>query len=326
MGSLLSRGSPAHGPGRHAVTDHRWTPADIPDMTGRRALVTGVTSGLGEVVVTELARHGAEVVMAARDPRKLSATVDSLAARVPRDLLHPLHLDLADQASVRRAADEASKLGPLHLLVNNAGVMATPYSRTGDGFELQLATTFLGHFALPGLLLPSLAAAGAAGSRVVSVSSQGHRMARTAPLSDPRLPPGRYRRWPTYARTKLANLLFTFELDRRSRAAGLPVRALAAHPGLSSTGLMASGQRNPTTGRILDAAVALLGQSASEGALPLLMAATADLPGSTYVGPGGPGEVRGAPRVVGTSRLARDPDVARELWAVAERATGVVYP
>ena len=308
------------------MSEQPWTTADIPDLTGRRALVTGVTSGLGEVVVEHLARHGAEVVMAARDPHKLSATVAELGVHVPRTLLRPLHLDLADQASVRRAAAEASALGPLHLLVNNAGVMATPYSRTGDGFELQMATNFFGHFALTGLLLPSLVAAGEDGARVVSVSSQGHRMARTAPLADPRLEPDRYRRWATYAHTKLASLLFTFELDRRCRAAGPPVTALAAHPGLSPTGLMASGRRPPAAARILDAAVAMLGQPPSAGALPLLMAATADLPGSTYVGPGGFAEVRGAPRVVGTSALARDPKAARELWGIAQHATGVVYP
>ena len=214
--------------------------------------------------------------------------------------------------------------GPLHLLVNNAGVMATPYSRTADGFELQMATNFIGHFALTGLLLPRLVDGG--NSRVVSVSSLGHRMARTAPLDDPRTQSEHYRSWPTYAQTKLANLLFTFELDRRARSADLPVTALAAHPGLTATGLMASGGRRAGAGRILDAAFAMLGQPASAGALPLLMAATADLPGSTYVGPGGFGEVRGAPRVVGTSSLARDPAAGRDLWEMAQRATGVVYP
>jgi NAD(P)-dependent dehydrogenase (short-subunit alcohol dehydrogenase family) len=151
-------------------------------------------------------------------------------------------------------------------------------------------------------------------------------MASRAPLQDPRHDGSRYRRWPTYARTKLANLLFTFELDRRAREAGLPVRALAAHPGISATGLMASGQRTGVTARILDGAFRLVGQSAAEGALPLLMAATADLPGGTYVGPGGPGELRGAPRVVGTSQRARDPEDAQRLWRLAQEVTGVRYP
>ena len=151
-------------------------------------------------------------------------------------------------------------------------------------------------------------------------------MARTAPLHDPRVPERHYRRWRAYAQTKLASLLLTFELDRRCREAGLPVKALAAHPGLAATGLMASGQRTHAFGRILDGAFGVLGQPPSMGALPLLMAATADLPGTTYVGPGGPGEARGYPVIVGTSKLARDPDTARRLWEIAERATGVFYP
>ena len=301
-----------------------WTPDDIPDLTGRRALVTGVTSGLGEVVVATLARHGAEVVLAARDEARLAATVARIGRDEPGADLRPVLVDLADQSSVRRGAAEAATYGPLHLLVNNAGVMATPYHRTSDGFELQMATNVLGHFTLTGLLWPRLVESGDA--RVVSVSSQGHRAARTAPLGDPRVQEGAYRRWPTYARTKLANLLFTFELDRRARAAGLPVRALAAHPGLTATGLMTSGQRAHPGGRILDAGFALLGQPASMGALPLLMAATSDLPGSTYVGPGGPGEVRGMPQVVGATKLARDPEAARRFWEAAQQATGVVYP
>jgi NAD(P)-dependent dehydrogenase (short-subunit alcohol dehydrogenase family) len=310
-----------------SVSRDGWGLDDIPDLSGRRALVTGVTSGLGAAVAAALAAHGAEVVLAARNERRLSATAARLRSAAPRARLRPLLVDLADQSSVRRAAAEAATYGPLHLLVNNAGVMATPYARTVDGFELQMATNFLGHFALTGLLLPQLVAAGAeGGSRVVSVSSQAHRMARTAPLQDPRMPEGRYRRWPAYARSKLANLLFTFELDRRAREAGVPVTALAAHPGISATGLMASGQRGHPGGTILDAAFGLLGQTPAQGALPLLMAGTADLPGATYVGPAGVGEARGAPRIVGTSRLARDPTAARRLWQLAEHATGVVYP
>ncbi len=311
------------------MTHGRWTPEDIPDLTGRRAVVTGATSGLGEAVVVALARHGAEVVLAARNPAKLAGTAALVRREVPQATVHRLVVDLADLSSVRRAAAEASTYGPVHLLVNNAGVMATPYHRTTDGFELQMATNALGHFALTGLLLPQLVAGGEAGggdTRVVAVASQAHRLARTAPLGDPRVQVGRYRRWPAYAQSKLANLLFTFELDRRARESGLPVTAVAAHPGLAATGLMASGRRAQPAGRILDAAFGVLGQPPSMGALPLLMAATADLPGATYVGPGGPGEVRGLPEIVGASRLARDPEVARRWWQIAQEATGVVYP
>jgi NAD(P)-dependent dehydrogenase (short-subunit alcohol dehydrogenase family) len=306
-----------------------WSVDDVPDLTGRRALVTGATSGLGKAVVTVLAGHGADVLMAGRNADKLAQCVRDVRDRLPGARVRPLLVDLADQSSVRRAAADAAADGPLHLLVNNAGVMAPPYARTVDGFELQMATNFFGHFTLTGLLLPSLVADASEGdrrARVVSVSSQAHRMARTAPLGDPLAPQGRYRRWTAYARSKLAALLFTFELDRRAREAGLPLSALAAHPGLAATALMSSAQQGAARGSILQGAVSLLGQSPAQGALPLLMAATADLPGTTYVGPGGPGEVRGAPQIVGTSPLARDPEVARQLWELAQRATGVVYP
>jgi NAD(P)-dependent dehydrogenase (short-subunit alcohol dehydrogenase family) len=305
----------------------RWTVDDIPDLTGRRALVTGVTSGVGEAVVEALARKGAEVVMAARNEEKLAATVDEVRRDVPGASVRPLILDLSDLGSVRSAAEEASTYGPLNILVNNAGVMATPYERTVDGLELQMATNVFGHFALTGLLLPRLVEAGKEdGARVVAVASQGHRFARRAPLQDPNAEQGHYSKWRTYAQTKLSNLLFTMELDRRVRAAGLPIDAMAAHPGFAATGLMASGQRRNAAGRILDAAFGALGQAPSEGALPLLMAATADLPSTTYVGPSGPGEMRGAPKIVGTTKLARDPEDARRLWEIAQDVTGVGYP
>ncbi len=306
-----------------------WTPQEVPDLTGRRALVTGVTSGLGEATVLELVGRGAEVVMAARNRDKLAAAVAGVRRRVPAAVVHPLHLDLADLTSVRRAVDEARSFGALHLLVNNAGVMATPYSRTTDGFELQMGTNHFGPFALTGLLMPQLLESGDA--RVVSVASQAHRMALRAPLDDPRLPAAHYRRWIAYADSKLANLLFTFELERRARAADLPLKALAAHPGYASTSLMGSGRTAAGEGdkvrtRILTAAFAVAGQSAGMGALPTLMAATADLPGGTYVGPRGFAEMHGMPKVVGTRKLARDPEAARRLWDISEQATGVRYP
>lgn len=308
--------------------DDGWTTADVPDLSGRRALVTGATSGLGAALVHALAAHGAQVVAAGRDEGRLTTALGEVRSRVPGADVAPLLLDLADQSSVRRAATEASAGAPLDLLVCNAGVMGTPYTRTVDGFELQLATNVLGHFALTGLLTPRLLEAGTPGqpSRVVNVSSQAHRGARSAPLDDPRAPERRYRRWQTYGRTKLANLLLTFELDRRARAARLPLTALAAHPGFAATGIGGVRHQGMSRGSILDAAFAVLGQPVEQAVLPLLMAATADLPGSTYVGPGGPGEVRGAPQIVGTSALARDPEVARRMWEVAQDATGVVYP
>ena len=191
------------------MTGAQWTPADVPDLTGRRALVTGATSGIGEALATELARHGAEVLLAARNELKLTATAGRLRRDTPGVAIRSLLVDLADLSSVRRAADRAAAYGPLHLLVNNAGVMATPYARTVDGFERQLATNVLGPFALTGLLWPLLVAGGAgpgAAARVVAVSSQAHRMARSAPLSGPAGaarplpplgPPTRRPSWPT---------------------------------------------------------------------------------------------------------------------------------
>ncbi len=307
-----------------------WTSRDIPDLTGRRALVTGVTSGLGQQAVLELARHGAEVLMAARNPAKLERTIAGVLEQVPTAVLHPLAIDVSDLSSVRRAAQQAAAHGPLHLLVNNAGVLGTPYERTADGFELQLATNYLGPFALTGLLWERLVESG--DGRVVMIGSQAHRMARTPPLGDPRTDHGRYGRWRAYARSKLADLMFVQELDRRCRQQQAPVRGLAAHPGYAATSLMSTGrntgnpaQRIRRSATVWQAAFELAGQPADLGALPILMAATADLPGSTYVGPGGPMQMRGYPRIVSMSRVARDEHAQRRLWEISEAATGVHF-
>jgi len=310
------------------VTSHQWTLDEIPDLSGRRALVTGVTSGIGEHTVLELARRGASVVMAARSEAKLQRTIDDVRRVLPGAELVPLLLDLADLSSVRKAAEEASQLGPLDLLVNNAGVMATPYRRTVDGFELQMGTNHLGHFALTGLLFEQLVAAGA--GRVVTVSSQMHRAARGLPLGDPVAEVPRYRKWEAYARSKLANLLFAFELERRSRAAGTAVTSMAAHPGYASTNLihhgLDMGGKRPD-GTILQAATRVLAQSSEMGAQPTLMAATLPgLAGGSYTGPRGVGEWRGRPTVVTASGTARDPELARALWEWSEAATGVRFP
>jgi NAD(P)-dependent dehydrogenase (short-subunit alcohol dehydrogenase family) len=305
-----------------------WGVTDIPDLTGRRALVTGVTSGLGEVTARELARAGAEVVLAARNPSKLADTVTLLEQAVPGARLVPLTLDLADLASVRRAAVEASALGALDILVNNAGVMATPHERTVDGLELQMGTNHFGHFALTGLLLDALVASG--GARVVTVSSIMARSVRGVSLTDPRVEGAAYRRWDAYGQSKLANLLFTFELDRRVRAKGLPVTAVAAHPGYTRTNLVDNGLNRGgrrMVGAVGVAATALVGQSAEQGAAPQLMAAVKPgLPGGSYVGPGGPFEVRGAPRVVRPPGPAQDTELAAGLWTLSETVTAVTFP
>ncbi len=310
------------------MSSPEWSPADIPDLTGKRALVTGVTGGLGEHTALELARKGAEVILAARSERKLGTVVEDIRRELPNATLLPVVMDLAELASVRRAAAEASTYGPLDILVNNAGVMATPHLRTVDGFDLQFGTNHLGHFALTGLLLPQLVASGDA--RVVTVASQAHRIARSVPLTDPRVDHNRYSKWRAYGQSKLANLLFAFELDRRARAAGLPITSVAAHPGYAATGLMSGGLRmegRTTHGTIIEGATRLLAQSSAMGAWPSLMAATfPGLSGGTYLGPGGPGEMRGAPKIVGATRVARDEQIAAKLWTLSEEATGVTYP
>ncbi len=305
-----------------------WSVADIPDLTGRRALVTGVTSGLGEVTARELARAGAEVVLAARNRAKLDSTVDLLAQAVPGARLVPLVLDLADLASVRRAAAEASALGALDILVNNAGVMATPHERTADGLELQMGTNHFGHFALTGLLLDALVVSG--GARVVTVSSLMARSVRGVSLEDPRVPRAGYRRWGSYGQSKLANLLFTFELDRRAREKGLPVTAVAAHPGHTRTNLIDNGLgrgRTRALGAIGVAVTALVGQGVDQGATPQLRAAVdPGLPGGSYVGPGGPFELNGAPRVVRPPKPAQDTELAARLWDLSATVTAVRFP
>ena len=305
-----------------------WTSADIPDLTGRRALVTGVTSGIGEKTVIELARHGAEVILGARNPAKLEASIQTIEDAVPDAILHPLSIDVSDLASIRRAASQVE--GPLHLLVNNAGVMATPHQVTADGLQLQMATNHFGPFALTGLLWPQLIASG--DGRVVAVGSQASRIARTAPLEDPKGESGHYGRWAGYAKSKLADLMFVFELDRRAREQGVPVRGLAAHPGYSATGLVGTGRNTGNTrerlrmsATIMQAVFEVAGQPPELGALPTLMAATADLPGSTYIGPSGLMQMKGYPRIVSPRRLALDREAQRRLWEISEEATGVRF-
>lgn len=307
-----------------------WTTADIPDLTGRRALVTGVTGGLGFYVVRELARAGAEVLATARDAERGQSALTSIRSEVPGASVSLVELDLASFASVREAAKPAVDGGPLDLCVNNAGVMASPDRRTVDGFELQIGTNHLGHFALVGRLWPALVAAGSA--RVVSVSSLMHWSVRGIELRrlNADAEPPRYRKWIAYSQSKLANLVYGMELDRRIRAASLPVVSVAAHPGYSATGLQHAGlaMGNYSVERFaLRVANRVVAQSAEAGAWPLLRAATEPgLAGGSYLGPGGLGESRGAPAPARVSRTAADPELGRRLWEASESATGVTYP
>jgi NAD(P)-dependent dehydrogenase (short-subunit alcohol dehydrogenase family) len=307
-----------------------WTLDQMPDQSGRTAVVTGPTAGgLGWFTALELVRRGARVVLAGRTPSRLDEAATSLCTEVPHATVERLVLDLTSLSAIRAAAEEASGLGAIDLLVNNAGVMAPAYSRTADGLEVQLATNHFGPFLLTGLLLPQLAASGA--GRVVTVSSLMHRSARFAPLGDPRLEPGPYGMvgtWRAYAQSKLANLLFTYELDRRLRAAGVPVSAYASHPGIATTHLMRNGPlaRIPLGRPVVETAMRAVFQTPAAGAGPTLMAATADLPGGTFTGPSRAGEWAGPPQVVTSSRRAQVVEDQRLLWELSEQTVGLSYP
>ncbi|MFL6061833.1 MAG: oxidoreductase [Marmoricola sp.] len=300
-----------------------WSLADMPDLSGKRAVVTGPTAGIGTGTALELARAGAEVVLVGRSVDKLASTAAAITSHVPAASLHQVRVDLSDLSSIRSGAGEIAGLGPIDLLINNAGVMALPYARTVDGFEMQLGTNHLGPFLLTGLLLPQLIASG--DGRVVSVASHAHKMARRVPLDDPREQARRYSKWGSYGESKLADLMFVVELERRLRAAHLPVTAQAAHPGYTATELV--GKSGGFGGRFMDVATRVIGQKAELGALPTLMAATADLPGASYVGPSGPGEMGGLPKVVKPRRkFVHDPVAGKALWEMSEKATGISYP
>ena len=286
----------------------RWTAADLPDLHGRTAIVTGANSGIGRVAARELARAGAAVTLAVRDPVKGRAAAATMAGSVT---VRPL--DLANLSSVRSFA--AGTEGPVDLLVDNAGIMAIPERRTADGFELQIGTNHLGHFALTNLLLPQIT------DRVVVVSSALHRNGRID-LDDLNWERRPYRPWAAYSQSKLANLLFVLELQRRLTEAGSAVRATAAHPGYAATNL-----QGRTGSAISNFFVAignrLVAQSDTMGALPTLYAATGDIPGGTYIGPDGFGHQRGYPAVDTPAAQALDAVTARGLWDLSERLTGV---
>jgi NAD(P)-dependent dehydrogenase (short-subunit alcohol dehydrogenase family) len=308
----------------------KWTAADIPDQAGRTAVITGGNSGLGFAAAEALVAAGATVVIACRDAAKANAAAERIraaAAATAPGAAAPAsveveELDLASLASVRACAERlGGRPGGVDLLINNAGVMATPRRQTADGFELQFGTNHLGHFALAGLLLPAMREREDA--RVVTVSSTAHKIGRIA--FDNLDGAHRYFRWRAYGQSKLANLLFARELDRRLRAAGWSVKSLAAHPGYAKTNLQSSGP--PTFDTLLMAIPDLLiAQSAEMGALPELYAATRpNLDGGLFIGPDGFEEQRGYPRVVAPARHGRDEATAKRLWDVSEAMTGVEY-
>ncbi len=309
-----------------------WTVADIPDLNGKVVLVTGITGGLGREVATELSRHGATVLGSGRDLGRTTEAARAIAAQAAAGVVVPVGLDLADLSGVRNCARWLlGRHDRIDLMINNAGVMATPERTTIDGFELQIETNYLGHFALTGLLWPALTAASA---RVVSVSSLMHRTVKRIDLRTLERagasPVRAYNRWRSYSESKLAGLMFARELDRRVLAGGLDVTSVAAHPGYAATGLQQAGPSlgsHPLERIALAIGNVTVAQSAREGALPLLMAATMPgLAGGSYIGPSSLGETRGAPQVVGMSAAARDEAAASDLWAASERVTGISYP
>ncbi|GAF44568.1 MULTISPECIES: oxidoreductase [Rhodococcus] len=287
----------------------KWTASDIVDQSGRTFVVTGANSGLGEVAARALGKAGAHVVLACRNTHK-----GEVVARSIGDNAEVRRLDLSDLASVR---EFAAGVDSVDVLVNNAGVMAVPQRKTADGFEMQIGTNHLGHFALTGLLLDKIT------DRVATMSSAAHQ-AGTIHLDDLNWERRKYNRWSAYGQSKLANLLFTYELQRRLSAAGSPVKAVAAHPGYASTNLQAHTES--VQDKLMAVGNRIFAQSAEMGALPMLYAATApDVIGGSYIGPDGLFEQRGHPKVVGSNKKSRDEHTARALWSLSEDLTGVEF-
>ena len=298
----------------------RWTLADVPDQTGRVAVVTGANAGLGFEISAALAGRGATVVLACRDEGRAQGAMARIVERWGTARVETVRLDLADLASVRAgAADVRARFGRIDLVVDNAGVLMAPRATTVDGFEGQMAVNHLGHFALVGLLLDRLLST--PGSRVVAVGSIGHVIARLDPDDLGGGP--RSTRFGAYARSKLANLLFVAELQRRLSAAGASTIAVSAHPGSARTEI---GRHIRWVERALAPVAGLLQQSAGMGALPVLRAAVDPaVTGGEAYGPAGRLQWRGHPVPVRSGRRARDPETARRLWETSERLTGVSY-
>ncbi|WP_067819861.1 oxidoreductase [Nocardia inohanensis] len=286
-----------------------WDIADIPDQTGRTIIVTGANSGLGAATARALAGAGAQVIMACRNEVKARGVADRIGAGV-----QVRRLDLADLASVREFADG---IDSADVLINNAGVMAVPLKRTADGFEMQVGTNHLGHFALTGLLLEKIR------ERVVTVSSGMHAIGRID-IEDLNWERRNYQRWAAYGQSKLANLMFTFELQRRLTAAGSPKLSVAAHPGYAATDLQ--GHTESFQDVFLSIGNRLFAQSAEMGALPALFAATSEVEPGEFYGPTGLRGLRGHPGRSSSSAAARDEVTARRLWELSEQLTKVSFP
>ena len=316
-----------------------WTPEEMPDLTGRVAMVTGASSGIGFQTALELARHGARTLLAVRDPHRGESARERITTVVPsaRGLVEVVQLDLASLDSIEdAAADLADRTAAVDILVNNAGVMVPDGHTTADGFELQFGTNHLGRFALTGRILPLLLAAESA--RVVTISSLTHRRARPIWDFEPASANAKEayseaewhrHRVSAYGRSKLANLLFARELDRKAKRARFVLASVAAHPGYTATGLFTKtsvSRHHLVVSGLSQLITKATGQRAATGAWPSLYAAThVDLFGGEYIGPRGPGEMRGAPTLAVMSAIAQDESVAASLWDQSVAATGVGY-
>jgi NAD(P)-dependent dehydrogenase (short-subunit alcohol dehydrogenase family) len=287
----------------------KWTLGDMPPQQDRTVIVTGANSGIGQAAAAAFAAAGARVILACRNVDKGNAAAATMA-----DTVEVRALDLANLASVREFATSVDE--PIDVLVNNAGVMAIPHRRTVDGFEMQIGTNHLGHFALTGLLLDRIR------DRVVTLSSTAH-WAGKVDLADLNWERRRYRRWLAYCQSKLANLLFTYELARRLTEAGSPLKSHAAHPGYASTNLQSHTETLLDT--IMSLGNRLVAQSAKMGALPTLYASTMDLPNGSFAGPGGITTQHGYPKLVSSSKASHDKETAAGLWALSEKLTDVTF-
>jgi len=307
---------------RSTNTRTRWTADDIPRQAGRTFIVTGANSGLGYVTTRELARHGAHVIMTARDQTKGERVIAELRAAQPDASLELRHLDLSDLESVKAFAQGITNdRVPADVLINNAGIMMPPRSPTKQGFELQFGTNHLGHFALTGLLLDRLRAGRE--PRVVTVSSTAHKSGSIH--FDDLTGQRRYARWAFYAQSKFANTVFGLELDRRLRASGVPVKSILAHPGYSATNLQTSGPTG-VLNLVMRVSNRLIAQDVEIGVLSQLYAATdPKVEGGQFIGPDGLAESWGYPTIVQPIDAARVPETARRLWQISEELTGVRF-
>lgn len=293
------------------MSTHKFSAQDLPDMTGRKVVVTGASSGIGKITAREMARAGAHVVLAVRNVKKGEDVAKSFEGSY-----EVRELELSDLASVRAFADSWD--GDIDILINNAGLMAIPQAKTKDGFEMQFGTNHLGHFALTNLLLPNIK------DRVVTLSSTAHQTGKID-LDDLNCENKSYRAWSVYGQSKLANLMFAYELQRKLDAAGSVLKSYSCHPGYAATNLQSK------TGSRLQHGFMLIGnkiiaQSEEMGALPTMYAAVEDIPGGSYVGPDGFMQGRGRPKIVKSTDASHDTEVAAKLWEQSEEMTGVSFP